>query len=227
MISQPLRIGYGGTLAGFDPALGHKEKSFFRRWLWTYNAENIDFSTRTGYFFFKAIELLKKNDPALSQKLRIELWGNIYSLNKKQVKDFGIEDIVSIEGMLPKEESLKRMKTCQLMWLPLEQGTAGTRSLFIPGKVYEILAARIPVFATAAEGDCRDILDRSGLAVVAPANNPEAIARKLAELIDAPSILKSLKPDESYINQLSSKESCRKLAALFDRLYSHLPVSGH
>jgi len=221
MEKEKLVIGYAGTLGSFNPD-GKVTRSFFsgmKKWIWTYNAESVDFTTRTGYFLFKGIEAFKNNYPDLYPYLKVYLWGKIAPLNVEQVKAMGINDCVSIEGYMPKEKSLERMNECDVMYMPLESELNGQKPLFIPGKVYEYIQNHKPVLALTGPSDCREILEKSGLACVASPHEPNAIADQLAFLVRNRFVLKDIfKPNLAYIESHKAKYSAQRVAKIFDGL---------
>ncbi len=221
MEKEKLVIGYAGTLGAFDPE--HKKSGGFfsglKKWVWTYNAESVDFTTRTGYFLFQGIVAFKNNYPELYPHLKVYLWGKIAGLNAQQVKSMGIADCVIIEGYIPKEKSIIRMNECDVMYMPLESELNGQQPLFIPGKVYEYIQYHKPVLALTEKSDCREILERSGLACIAAPRESNAIADQLAFLVRNRLGLKDIfKPDLAYIESHKAKYSAQKVAGIFDGL---------
>lgn len=219
MEKDKLVIGYAGTLGAFDPKRKTSEGflSGLKKWFWTYNAESVDFTTRTGYFLFRGILAFKAKYPELYPFLKVYLWGKIAALNRKQVEEMGLSDVVIIEGYIPKEQSLLRMNECDVMYMPLESERNGQQPLFIPGKVYEYIQYHKPVLALTGESDCREILEMSGLACIADPHLPEVIADQLAYLVRNRSKLKEIYlPDLAYIESHKAKYSAQKVASIFD-----------
>ncbi len=216
---HPLRIAYSGTLNGYDPEQ-QKGKSNWTSWFWTYKYDQVDDSTRTGYYFIKAVDLLNKNGSIRPGDLLVDWWGMIHPLNKRQVESYGLQDYFTIDGYISKQESLDRLASADLLFLPLEKARKkGHRTLFIPGKLYEYLKTGKPVLALCEPSDCRDILERSGLGLFARPDDPEHIAETLYDLITHPGKLKSLRPDINYVNSFSFREKTRELAEILHKLH--------
>ena len=93
--------------------------------------------------------------------MQLRLWGNVDSRNGLQAKKLGISDMVKIEGYKQKEESLALLRSCDLLFLPLESETKAGKPLFIPGKLFEYLKIGKPVLALGGQSDCIDILKKS------------------------------------------------------------------
>ena len=150
-MTKPLRIGYAGTLMGFDPATDVLLEGGLKSWFWTFKPNNLNFQTRSGYYLFKGIETLSKRRKLTADDLQIELWGNIESKNETQVSEMGLTDLVNISGFCSREETKAKLLDCDLLYLPLESEKDGQKPLFIPGKLYEYLQLRKPILALAGE----------------------------------------------------------------------------
>jgi len=207
---RKLKIGYAGSLAAFDPGKPGKKRSFFKDWFWTYQVDNVDFSTRSGYYLFKALAEGIQSKTISS--------GSIED-NRAQVNEMGLNDCVNISGYQSKEQSVKRLETCDVLFLPLECGKSNNETLFIPGKLFEYLKLGKPVLCLTNGGDCADILQRSGLGILLSPYDTAAVTEKLSELVKMKqNDAFSFKADAEYIDGFSFREITRKMAGEFDRL---------
>jgi len=213
-----IKIGFAGTLGGFSPNNSNKGRNSLKEWIWEYR-HNYEYSqTRSGYFLFKGIEFLKNKYNIGNNQLSVELWGNINNLNKVQVLEFKIEDIVTISGYKTKAESDKLLNDCDILFLPLELNPPSHRSLFIPGKVFEYLKLSKPILILSEQGDCLDIVKKSGLAINCNPTDSKEIASKLLRLINNNNHLESIKPNIEYIQSCKAKNRIQDLAKVFDSL---------
>jgi glycosyltransferase involved in cell wall biosynthesis len=215
-----IKIAYSGSLDAFvakkDRSIWDKFKSYF----WTYKHQTVDSSTRSAYFLIQAIALLRKQHPEWkADNLKIQLWGNINPVNKKQSELMSVNDVFEFEKYLPKNESLKKLNEADILFLPLEKSnTIGRRTLFIPGKLFEYLNAKKPILALAEPSDCRDILEKSGMAICVEPDRIEAIADVLWQILQNPDTLKKLQANTEYIDSFSFKNKTAELAKIFDSL---------
>lgn len=176
-----LRIGYAGTLMAYWP--GQEKRSTLKRiteWFWTYRIPTANQYTRSGYFLLKGIQRMVEKYPDLADRLQVDLWGLVEDGNKQQVKQFGIEEQVSIGGYFKKHESNARLDACDLVFLPLE---TGQDPLYIPSKIFDYIKLGKPVLILGKQSDCTDILERAGLGLLADPFDANAIADLLARLI--------------------------------------------
>ena len=89
--------------------------------------------------------------------------------------------------MFPHEESIRRIEQCDFALIPLESEKEGQKPIHIPGKIYEFLKLEKRMLLLAEESDCREIAEKSGLAVFARPKDSENIADILKGLIENPS----------------------------------------
>lgn len=215
MATKPLTIGYSGSLAFYEGEKKPHPAGGLRDWLWTYNHNVTDPSTRSASFLFRAVSLLRKKYGAGPEDIRILLWGKIDPLYKQQAAELGIADLVQIDGYLPKQQSLDRNAQCDLLFLPMESPTPAGKPLFIPGKAFEYMSARKPVLALSSPCDCMDVLEPSGLLKRFEPQDAEGISQWLHEVTGNRAILEQFRPDDAYIEQFSFRNITRKVAGVF------------
>lgn len=211
-----IKIGYAGSLAGYSDTSVKMEKK--KPLFTTYRNNFFLSSTRSGYFFFKGLEILKKEYHFSEKEIQVHFWGNIHPLNKEQIKEFGIQDIVTIEGYKSKKETQELLASFDILFLPLELNSKDHQTLFIPGKVFEYLSMRKPILLLSEESDCKEIVQKSNLGIFANPIDPQNIADKLKKIIEDKSLLLNLQPNESYIQSCSFKQMTKQIASVFDSL---------
>lgn len=217
MVSNPqIHICYSGSLDGYKPTPSDSKAVSFAQYFWTYKHNNVDSSTRSGYFLIRAIEILKNKYSIKPEQLKVSLWGMINEINIQQIKEHGLEQYFDISGYLPKEESLKKLKTATLLFLPLEKSNIqGQGTLFIPGKLYEYIKMQKPVLALCEPSDCMDILIKSGLGIFAKPDSPKAIAEMLFKIIEDRLVLAKMTPNREYIEEFSFERKSEELSDIF------------
>jgi glycosyltransferase involved in cell wall biosynthesis len=214
-----IHICYSGSLDGFDPNLKSSKKSLFKRWFWTFKNNNVDSSTRSGYYFIKAIAMLNEKRLISPKQIHVEWWGNINPLNQKQINQENLKDYFTIKNYLPKAESLKKIKNADILFLPLEKTKSSEhRTLFIPGKLFEYLATKKPVLALCEDSDCKEILEQSGLAICVSPDEIDHISEAIFKIINDVDYLSTKKGNEDFIQQFSFWEKTKQLAKILDEL---------
>ncbi|MCO5237724.1 MAG: glycosyltransferase [Chitinophagaceae bacterium] len=217
-------IAYSGSLDGFDPKTRKRNRNFLCRWFWTFNNDTVDASTRSGYYLIQAIKILRDKYQVKPNDIQVDWWGKIDVLNMKQVAEENLEAYFIYGGYLPKQESLNRIAKADLLLLPLERSKIPNRgTLFIPGKLYEYLNTGKPVLALCETSDCKTILEKSGLGIFAPPDNPMEIATVLLKILSKEMELSSFKANKKFIQQYSFINKTRELADIFSYCLSHNP----
>ena len=166
MDTNQINIGYGGFLQFFDGDRADVKQNWFSSKFINYRIDNIDHQVRSAFYLFKAISEFKRQHPSLAVKLHLHLWGKIEDGNAQLAHDMGISELVEISGPLSKIENLKKLESMDVLFLPMEIGKGDSKSLFIPGKVYEYLLLKKPILGIGGDSDARNLLLESRAAKV-------------------------------------------------------------
>lgn len=150
-----------------------------------YRAEPIAVSGRTPLHLLRAVAGLKRRDAAAYDRLSVVLVGVDDQDTREMVRASGVSDRVKWTGYRTHAESVAWARWADALFLPLHGLPPGHRSLIVPGKTYEYLAAGRPILAALPEGDARDLVEEAGHRAVAPTDEAGLTAR-LAELMSTP-----------------------------------------
>lgn len=142
--------------------------------LWTLN--NV-----TG--FVAGVEKLAERSPHLLEELELVFAG------RRMPEQEGLLDrlkalplkLVRL-GFLPHHEAATLMRTSDALLLPTSMADGLER--VVCAKTFEYLASKRPIFCVSKPGDQMDVVRVSPASVCAAADNPDAIANGLAELIE-------------------------------------------
>ncbi len=135
-----------------------------------------------------------------------------------------LKPITQTPGYLPHKESIKLLRNSALLLLLV--GTDAQSHSMVTGKVYEYLAAGVPILALGpVGGDAARLLRETESGWIFEHNDPESIKVHLLEIwrryrSNTNSEINSLglSPNELEIGGYSRREHTRKLAMLFDSL---------
>lgn len=214
-----LTIGYSGTLGTFDGIPLKKKRNKLRDIFWTFNNDTVDASTRSGFYLINAVKILKDNYGVQPDQLKVSFWGSINKGNIDQIEKKGLNDYFTVEGYLPKFESLERLNDIDILFLPTEMSTSPDfESLFIPGKLYEYIEKGKPILSPSEESDCQRILIKSGLGIITEPNNASEIAKILFKYVQNRSMLFEKKPNIDYIRTFNFKNITKQMSETFDEL---------
>jgi glycosyltransferase involved in cell wall biosynthesis len=92
-------------------------------------------------------------------------------------------------GYLPHAESIRLLRSADLLFLPMHDLPAGRRATIVPGKTYEYLACGRPILAAVPDGDARDLLAASpGVRLCRPRDVGAMVQIVSEELERAPAV---------------------------------------
>ena len=218
--NKNLKISYGGLLPDVDTYTKDQDIeniSGLRKYFQIFRNINVNPGTRSAYYLFKALSMLKKENTEAFNKLELEFWGNIYPGNVSLVKEEKLEDAVKILVFLPYEESLKKLKDSDVLFLPLETKSKAQEPLNIPSKLFEYLELEKPILSLVKDSDCKDILQKSGLAKIVEADSIDEIKDSFLQLIEEweqGKLKGKYKADKEYIKNFSAESISLKFKKL-------------
>ncbi|MGH7437995.1 MAG: glycosyltransferase family 4 protein [Polyangiaceae bacterium] len=140
-----------------------------------------------------------------------------------ETKRRGLEN-VSFRAAVPKDRVLSWYRAASVGLVPLRN--VPLFKTFIPSKMFELLACRLPVVGS-VEGEARDILLESGGALVVDPEDAEGIARSIRSLHDDPTRRAELgRKGRAYVEGNYGREQLGRdyleiLGAMLDGGHSH------
>jgi glycosyltransferase involved in cell wall biosynthesis len=166
--------------------------------------------------FFAALASLRKKGVISSDTFVVRLRATGYDgYYRLRIREYGLEDIVSLDPATPYVEALAEMLTAD--GLLVFQGR--TSNPAVPAKLYEYLRARRPIFALAdSEGDTVGVLRRAGVERQVPLDNPETIEKELVQFLAEVRQGTSPLPALDAIQEHSRRSKARQLAGLLDEV---------
>jgi glycosyltransferase involved in cell wall biosynthesis len=179
-------------------------------------ARGLDMLPRSHVNLLQAVDRLLDADPALASTLEVHLAGVLSPLDRQVAERSWV---VSLHGYLPHSESLKLMRTADLLFLPMHDLPAGTRARIVPGKTYEYLAAGPPILAAVPDGDARDLLAEAGHAHLCRPRDVDGLAAAIAhELARWQAGVDPPRARAEVVGRYEYSELAQRQADLFDGL---------
>jgi glycosyltransferase involved in cell wall biosynthesis len=216
----PFVIGYVGSFYYIPEQRTSMLSPWWQRspqhWL-GYAPRHEDWLYRTPHFFFAALARLLKARPELRARVRVRFAGDREAWLDEQIRSFGLEDVVEHAGRLSHADSLAFQRGCDAL-LSTSAKVIGGRDPYIAGKTFEYLLAGRPVVAFVAEGEQRDLWQRSGVAAVCDPDDEAESARRLGTVLTGGF---QPRPDRAFLDQFRSSESARQMATLLNGIHGH------
>lgn len=167
-----------------------------------------DWLYRSPYFFFKAVRALLDADPQLADKIKIVFAGRKPDWLEEMVSGFRLNDVVEHRGALSHECSLSFQSECDALLITSAK-VIGGEDYSIAGKTFEYISMLKPILAFVTKGAQKEIVQKTGLALICDPDDSHQSAAKLKSLIHGDF---QIEPNLEFINGLSRKNLTSKLA---------------
>jgi glycosyltransferase involved in cell wall biosynthesis len=167
------RIVHTGSLHT-EFGLAQRELGAVRRALGG-SVTGVNFLTRSHVYLLEALGRLEAE---LRRPVELHLVGSLTAADEAALADAPVA--VRRHGFLPHAETVALIRSADLLFLPLHDVGEGRRVSIVPCKTYEYLASGKPILAAVPDGDARDLLGRSGTALISRPSDVDGLARALA-----------------------------------------------
>ena len=149
--------------------------------------------------------------------IEVRFYGNVASWVEKEIREYGLSDIVRQYGHVPKDVALQKQRESQLLYItkwqdPQERGAYS-------GKIFEYLAARRPILAADGSHDVvTDLMNETRAGI--DAQSVQDIKDALQKLYQDYKLRGAIAYNgiESKMNKYSHREMARKFSEILDRL---------
>ncbi|CDH43055.1 glycosyltransferase [Candidatus Contendibacter odensensis] len=177
------------------------------------------FKNRRGYAFAEALGRIARMEPALVAPVRVRILGGVSPEIRERydqiLMQYEIARHFSFEGDVNQRLALEAQVNCDYLLLIVDTGE--TSDGVIPGKLFEYVAARRPMFALCDPGVTQEIIERSRLGRVVAAEDVDRCEAALREALASP-VPQRVDADEAYLAQFDRKAIASRLARLLDEV---------
>lgn len=142
-----------------------------------------DWSYRSPKYFFRAWAALDRRAPALGQRMRFHLVGNVPDWLPGMAKVHGVDDRCVFHGRKPKQD-IPAFLGNMTATLGTSMKRIGGLDYCIASKSFEYLASGKPTLAFVCDGAQKRFFETVGGAVIIDPDDPDTAATRLAELIE-------------------------------------------
>jgi glycosyltransferase involved in cell wall biosynthesis len=201
---------------GYDPAdfegVPREDDGYFRL---THTGSL--FLGRTPGALLTALEALAREEPGFAQATRLSFAGRVDADLITRVRGSILAGLTEWPGYLAHRESIALLRRSRVLLLLI--GTDAQARTMVTGKVYEYLAAGVPILAIGPrDGDAAKLLARTGAGWVFEPHEGDAIREHLRTLYRRHQANEDfgLRPSAREIERYSRRELTRQLAQLLD-----------
>jgi len=177
------------------------------------------FKNRRGYAFAEALGQLVERQPDLRTRVRVHILGGVAPEIRARYDEiltrYRITEVYRFAGDIPYHQAMQAQ--CHADYLLLIVDTGATSSGVIPGKLFEYVAARRPIFALTDPGATQDIIERGNLGVAVPCESIDACRTALAQCLAKPAP-ETVDARNDYLAQFDRRTISTRLATLFTTL---------
>lgn len=167
---------------------------------------------RSAEPFFAALTALRRADPAT--RLRVQVVGPLTPEEQGLRERFGLADIVALVPPVPRSQVYRYLVDADALLLVQGRGTPG----LIPSKLFDYIAAGVPILALTAGNVAEEIIRQYHLGEIAASNDPDAIVAALQRLMAAHEAGATWPGFAAAQARFERRALTGELAALFDRL---------
>lgn len=182
------------------------------------------FKNRRGYAFAEAMGRIKRTNPELVTPVRVRILGGVDPEIARRyaeiIRQYDLHENFSFPGDMGYADAMDAQVNCDYLLLIVDTGE--TSDGVIPGKLFEYVAARRPIFALSDPGATQQIIERANLGTVVAAEDVEACEHRLRDLL-ARQVPRRLEFDEAYLAQFDRRQIAARLAQLFDETIAAAP----
>jgi glycosyltransferase involved in cell wall biosynthesis len=205
------RIVHAGYLHT-ELGLAHRRHPWLRR-LAGGDAFKIDLLSRSHVYLLRALELLERETPGITDQIELRLIGTTSAADEAVVRASPIAKSVTFSGYRDHLACVHELVEADVLFLPLHRVEKGARARIVPGKTYEYLASGRPILAAVPPGDARDLVLSTGAGIVVEPDDVAGLAAAVRALMrSAPS---PVRPRSEAIASFERKELTRRLAEHF------------
>lgn len=178
------------------------------------------YGPRTATPFLRALRQALELSAALRSKLRVVFVGPIDRRAQRVVRELALDDVVDLRGFVPHRESLQLMVSSHVLLLLMgqEEGMDDShRTMMVPGKTFEYLAARRPILAVVPEGSVAALVREEQAGVVVPPYDERGIRDAILRMFDEWQA-GALRPHCADLSRFDRKASAARLASILEAL---------
>jgi glycosyltransferase involved in cell wall biosynthesis len=207
------RIVHTGSLHT-ELGLRERRRGWLRRRLGGRPVPEVDVLTRSHVFLLEAVNRLIQRNSSLRDIVEVHLVGPMTEADQIVARG---SPASRCHGFLSHTETLRMIRSADLLFLPMHDLPRGVRAGLVPTKAYEYAASGRPILAAVPEGDARDfLLDLGTATVVEPG---DTLAMEGAIEVEIARWHRSAPPPAPNVELLASfeyREIARQIAEVLD-----------
>jgi len=187
--------------------------------------QGVDILTRSHILLLEAMERWFAKCPDAAKEVELVLAGSTDEHDRALVQKSNMAHLIQCVGYLPHDMSVDLVRSADLLFLPMQRLPPGRKSLIVPGKTYEYMAAGKPILGAVPDGDAKDFLEECGSGLCC---SPDDVPGMVTHLSSAFAAWKEghqlISPNWEYIRGFERRTQTKVLANAFNRILQETPV---
>ncbi|MCL6494295.1 MAG: glycosyltransferase [Ignavibacterium sp.] len=123
----------------------------------------------TPKYLLKAFKLITKERPDIAQNIEIHFIGYLRKENHKLIKKLKLEEFIIDHGYVDHLTSVGKILSADVLWFMVDYRK--NIDAILPGKVYEYIGSKKPIFACVPDGAAKMALQEYGASFICSPNN--------------------------------------------------------
>lgn len=153
----------------------------------------------------------------IGNNVRITFVGHVIPMWRQVLEGQPFKDHIVLVGPKSHGATIRLMAAADVLLLTPLGGNEQEKTRHIPGKIFELIRTGRPIFMTGWNGECSEIIEKSGIGKFVPCDNMDLVSKTIIEYLEkkANGELKTT-PNWDYINRFERKNLTGALAKIFD-----------
>jgi glycosyltransferase involved in cell wall biosynthesis len=164
--------------------------------------------------FLSALQSILDDTPAIRERLKLRFIGDKCPEALEQISSFGYPALVEVMGVVTHDRACGLMRQSSALLIFNEPPLAR----YLPGKLYDYLAARRPVLVFGDTGETAALVRRLRAGVVVPLNDREALRKAIVEIGKGESQFLSDAEREQWLEEHTRRRLSRRMIGELERL---------
>ncbi len=186
-----------------------------QQWLF-YTPRREDWRYRSPYYFLRGLRRFVDRCPEAANRVRVEFAGVVPGWLPDMLDETGTRELVILHGPVSHARSLQLQLEADAVLLTSAK-VLGGRDYSIAGKLFEYFGLRRPILAVVTDGAMRDLIDQSGLGLVADPDDPDAIATQIERVVRTQDDGLHMPVNDAYLQQFDRRSTLSVMATALRR----------
>ncbi|RMH01178.1 MAG: glycosyltransferase [Chloroflexi bacterium] len=170
---------------------------------------------QTPHYFLQGLCIAFDRGYLPKQAVQVYFVGSISQSIHRQLKVLNLTNTVKVTGHIPHQRSIGYLLSADVLLLVI--GVAAGSNVVLTGKIFEYLAAGKPILALVPPGAAADLLNEVGVGYIVPPDDPDAIAKAIADLYSAWQHGRlTVSPDQAVVARYDRRRLAGQLAKILD-----------